>query len=92
MAESPKQRFQLSATDVEFIAALNNSPIFLRAVDAVLAQMMWDARAENDSVIAQANYHRLSGASKFIEAFMNLKNIPPPPPKPLTPSNLNWKA
>lgn len=90
MIESPKARFQLSAADVEFVAKLVNNDSFLRAVDTALAQMMWESVPQNDSVIAQANYHRLSGATHFIETFVNLKNIPPPPPKPLNPSNLDW--
>lgn len=92
MVESPKTRFQLSAADVEFVAKLTKNDAFLRAVDAALAQFVWNSEVQNDSVIAQASFHRISGAKEFVLIFMTLANIPPPPPKPLTPSNLNWKA
>ncbi len=90
MIEGPKQRFQLSAGDVEFVAKLTKNDAFLRAVDSALAQVVWDAGVQNDSVIAQASFHRISGAREFVSNFMSLSTVPPPPPKPLNPSNLDW--
>lgn len=92
MVESPKTRFQLNAADVEFVAKLTKNDAFLRAVDAALAQVVWEAEAQNDSVIAQASFHRISGAREFVEIFSKLATVPPPLPKPLNPSNLNWDA
>lgn len=91
MVESPKTRFQLSKPDVETIAKLASNDCFLRAIDAALAQMVWESGVQNDSVVAQASYHRISGAREFVAGLFNLSKIPPPPPKPLTPSNLDWK-
>lgn len=92
MIESPKIRFQLNAADVEMLTKLSKNDAFLRAIDAALAQIIWEGEVQSVDLAAHGSYHRMCGARDFVIALFNLTHIPPPPPKPLNPSNLNWNA
>lgn len=89
MIESPKTRFQLSKPDVEMLAKLVKQDDFLRAIDAALAQTVWDCQDANDAQTAMSGFWRITGARAFVRNFMTLANVAPLMPSAKLPSNLN---
>lgn len=87
--ESPKVRFQLSIDDVENLSKLLHQDWFLRAVDAALAQLVWQSGDSNDPQLASGEFYRITGARDFVRNFMTLANVVPLVTPSKFPSNLN---
>ena len=72
---SPKERFQKTEA-AKAHAELAHNPDLITALDVTMAQLVHAAARAGDQSAAAAAFWRIEGARAFMNAFLNLSNVP----------------